>query len=761
MQREGGDIEKFRQDQGQRLSVKFRRITAWSMTIILLVMAFVFCQQYSQSRSKLLQQIQSVLTERTLSLNGILARLSNQNEFMRLWTENYLSTASDELPASPLISMMEHREEGDFFYIDHIRPPYQRAEVGTIIVGGNSLSGKDALFNKKLGAALELFAFQHVTHELNPFLAWSYCVFMGGVGNIFPWISSEKIALSFKEPKDASYEIGGGQTRLLVSPEKNPERIGVWTQVYVDKAGKGLMITRASPVYHKDRFEGFVCMDITLEFLSQFALDVDPFERPPLLVNNAGQVLAGAGLKTVLPPIADDILGAALKAGFEEVIRRSEKSYAFINGCNVLSLPVENADWRVIYLIEEWRIARFLIPGFAVYPVLAFCIALFFVVIHRILKTDYILPSIALIDYIQIEAAGENVPVPTVPNEWTDIFHRLYKIFELKTVTANMPGGIFTLIRHSDKQTSLSFVSQWISRLTGISSKDLTHPYYNWLDIIYMDDRQIVAAKIGDSADQLSLLKIECRLAGDEKNPVWISIASQPRMVDEDTVWDGLMLDVTDRKLAQLQLGRSLEEKEVLLREITHRTKNNMQVIHSLLALQSDGISDPKIRAIFKETQNRIISMAKAHQMLYQAKDLTRIDFKAYLYDLSSGLIESYKSTTEKVQLNFQAEQIAVSLDIAVTCGLVVNELISNSLKYAFPANRNGVIRMRLLEGEDQLICLCIGDDGVGFPENFDLKRVSSLGVRLITNLVERQLKGTLEVDIHGSPEFRIYFKNI
>lgn len=87
--------------------------------------------------------------------------------------------------------------------------------------------------------------------------------------------------------------------------------------------------------------------------------------------------------------------------------------------------------------------------------------------------------------------------------------------------------------------------------------------------------------------------------------------------------------------------------------------------------------------------------------------------------------------------------------------------MISNSLKYAFPTNRSGVIRMRLLEGEEQLICLCIGDDGVGFPENFDFKRVSSLGVRLITNLVERQLKGTLEVDIHGSPEFRICFKNI
>jgi two-component sensor histidine kinase len=401
--------------------------------------------------------------------------------------------------------------------------------------------------------------------------------------------------------------------------------------------------------------------------------------------------------------------------------------------------------------------AGLLMRNFTIYPVLAVCLTLFFIVIYRVLKTGYISPSLALVDYIQNEASGIELPVPAVPKEWADSFDRLSKIFELKTVATNMPGGIFTLIRHHDGLTFLSFVSLWIYRLMKIDENELIDNR-NWLDIIHTDDRRLVSAAIDDSANHLSVLNIECRLMSDDETPVWIRIASHPRRVDSHIVWDGLMLDITDRKLAELQLRRAFEEKEVLLREISHRTKNNMQVIHSLLGLQSNSISDPKVQDIFKETQNRIMSMAKAHQMLYQTKDLTRIDFKAYLYELTSGLIESYKSMADKVLLDFQAEPVAVSLDTAITCGLVVNELISNSLKYAFPGNRGGVIRMQLFKDADHYIHLNIGDDGVGFAEDFDMKHVTSLGVQLITNLVKRQLKGTLDVDTHNNPEFRICF---
>jgi PAS domain S-box-containing protein len=242
------------------------------------------------------------------------------------------------------------------------------------------------------------------------------------------------------------------------------------------------------------------------------------------------------------------------------------------------------------------------------------------------------------------------------------------------------------------------------------------------------------------------------------------SIVSPKPIYNENKEFIGsfaMITEVTPLKIVEHRLRQSLAEKEVLFQELAHRTKNNMQVINSLLALQSSGIDDPTVHEIFRETQNRIMSMAKAHQMLYQAKDLTRIDFKSYLYELASGLIRSYKFETDRISLDFKAEPVSVSLDIAVTCGLVVNELITNSLKYAFPDKRSGVIRIRMTTEIDQYIRLCIGDDGAGFRDNFDFKSMKSLGGRLVTNLVQRQLKGTLEVQSHENPEFGICFKNV
>ena len=184
MSGDGGEIETFQHKQTQRLSAMFRRIAGWSMAIILLLMAIVFTHQYIQARAKLLNQSKSALEERALNVTGILLRLSSVNEFMRHFSQYYLATASDALPASPLISMMEHHEQGNFFYIDHVSPPYQRHEVGSVVVGGKTLEARDALANKKIGAALELFAYQHIIHRLNPFIVWSYCVFWGSIGNI-------------------------------------------------------------------------------------------------------------------------------------------------------------------------------------------------------------------------------------------------------------------------------------------------------------------------------------------------------------------------------------------------------------------------------------------------------------------------------------------------------------------------------------------------------------------------------------------------
>ncbi len=203
----------------------------------------------------------------------------------------------------------------------------------------------------------------------------------------------------------------------------------------------------------------------------------------------------------------------------------------------------------------------------------------------------------------------------------------------------------------------------------------------------------------------------------------------------------------------------SLKEKEVLLREIHHRVKNNMQVISSLLKLQSRNVKDKQQIEMLKESQNRIKAMALIHEKLYRSKDLANIDFNDYIKNLVNDLFLSYKVSTGKVALKMNIETVSFGIDTAIPCGLIVNELVSNSLKYAFPKGKDGEIKISLRTLEEGDIELIVSDNGVSIPKDLDFRNTESLGLRLITNLAEKQLQGKVELNRNKGTEFQIKFK--
>lgn len=205
------------------------------------------------------------------------------------------------------------------------------------------------------------------------------------------------------------------------------------------------------------------------------------------------------------------------------------------------------------------------------------------------------------------------------------------------------------------------------------------------------------------------------------------------------------------------RLEESVKEKEVLLREIHHRVKNNMQVISSLLNLQSAHIKDKTLREMFDEAQNRIQSMSLIHEKLYQSKELAYIDFKEYIKALTTDLVRSFGVKKDKIAIVINVEDISLDIDTAIPCGLIINELVSNSLKHAFPDGREGeiVIALKRVEGG---IELRVADNGVGIPEELDFKKTRSLGLRLVTILAEDQLQGSIELKRDGGTDFRITF---
>ncbi|PKL66442.1 MAG: hypothetical protein CVV28_10590 [Methanobacteriales archaeon HGW-Methanobacteriales-1] len=217
--------------------------------------------------------------------------------------------------------------------------------------------------------------------------------------------------------------------------------------------------------------------------------------------------------------------------------------------------------------------------------------------------------------------------------------------------------------------------------------------------------------------------------------------------------------DITDQKESENFLKASLEEKEILLREIHHRVKNNLQIISSLLNLQKRYVDDKEALNLFQESQNRVKSMSMIHESLYQATDLGHIDFSVYISKLSMELMSSYGVNTNQISLEREVEEVILDINTAIPCGLIINELMTNCIKYAFPEGRKGKITIKFFSEDDQYV-LEVSDNGIGLPDDIDFKKMKSLGIRLVNSLVG-QLEGTIELDASSGTKFIIKFKEL
>lgn len=215
--------------------------------------------------------------------------------------------------------------------------------------------------------------------------------------------------------------------------------------------------------------------------------------------------------------------------------------------------------------------------------------------------------------------------------------------------------------------------------------------------------------------------------------------------------------DISKRIEMENELKKALEDKDVLMKEIHHRVKNNLMIMSSLLNLQSRYIEDEKTLTVFQDSQNRAKAMALIHQKLYQSTDLKNIDFGDYIRNLTTELFQSMVMVFDNIKLEFNVEDIKVDLNMVVPLGLIVNELVTNSIKHAFPGDKHGTITLELYR-KDKDIVLKVSDDGVGLPEDLDYRNADSLGLKLVTTLI-RQINGELTVDKSQGTAFTLNFQ--
>jgi PAS domain S-box-containing protein len=224
-----------------------------------------------------------------------------------------------------------------------------------------------------------------------------------------------------------------------------------------------------------------------------------------------------------------------------------------------------------------------------------------------------------------------------------------------------------------------------------------------------------------------------------------------------ETAYTKLKKENAERLKTEELIKFQLREKEILLKEIHHRVKNNMQVIISLLNLQASSIGDENMLELYRESQNRIKSMALIHEKLYQSKDLTHIDFPEYVGSLAGYLAQTYLTNSCSVEISTKAQNVPLEYDIVITLGLIVNELVSNSLKYAFEDKDHGRIEISLKKTTGNSLRLCVADDGKGFPHDIDFRNVKSLGLQLVCSLTE-QISGVISMTNKVGTKFCILF---
>jgi two-component sensor histidine kinase/sensor domain CHASE-containing protein len=231
------------------------------------------------------------------------------------------------------------------------------------------------------------------------------------------------------------------------------------------------------------------------------------------------------------------------------------------------------------------------------------------------------------------------------------------------------------------------------------------------------------------------------------------------RTADLTAVNEKLEQEILERKRAEEKIKASLNEKEMLLKEIHHRVKNNLQVVSSMLKIQSEYSQDVKTVDMFQESQNRVRSIALIHEMLYQSENLSKIDFSEYIQPITTHLMRAYGVDLTLIKLTTNVKDFFMDLDRAIPCGLIINELFSNVLKHAFPEGQKGEVHIDLSQDRNQEFTLLISDNGVGLPEGMDFKNTDSLGLQLVNALVD-QLGGAIGLEGRVGTTFRITFHN-
>ncbi|MBD1846848.1 PAS domain-containing protein [Cyanobacteria bacterium FACHB-63] len=320
-------------------------------------------------------------------------------------------------------------------------------------------------------------------------------------------------------------------------------------------------------------------------------------------------------------------------------------------------------------------------------------------------------------------------------------------------LSACLPFGVFSC----DVQGQLTYINSRCEEIVGHTLEESVGE--RWLNYVHPDDRDRVLHPWIEDAKAGRPHTEQFRIITPAQEIRWLHVRTAPMLSEQEELigHTGTIEDITIQKLAEAKVQASLQEKEALLKEIHHRVKNNLQIISSLIYLQAQRIQDPEVKEIFKDSQSRISSMALVHDTLYRSEDFAHINLSEYVQSLTLSLFNIYRIQPEHVSLSVQVQpNIVVSLEKAIPCGLILNELMTNALKHGFMNEETGEVTVTL-NHDSSGICLTVENNGKILPESFQLQEIRSMGLRLV-NALANQLNAQITVEKTQKTRFNVTF---
>ncbi len=437
------------------------------------------------------------------------------------------------------------------------------------------------------------------------------------------------------------------------------------------------------------------------------------------------------------------------------------------------ALPVDMTLYNIMSL---WTVATVVLAGFICFRYYLksknltkiqakYIFAGLYIPLFISLCSDFILPSVSL-RVPEMTMTMMTVGICLISyGIWKYRFPSLTPAVAADNIVSTMSNFFFLL----DENMHIITTNQATKDLLGFTDSELIGKSLN---VVFVEDEKSLFKENLCIIGKKSINNVETtfKAKNGQLIPVFLSISL---IESNNSQILGIVCignDITDIKLAENKIKASLEEKKLLLQEIHHRVKNNLQIISSLLSLQSKYVKDEEDLELFKESQSRVRSMAFIHEQLYQSSDFTNIDFAVYVQNLLNYLFHSYSIDPTYINFKLNIDHVSLDINTAIPCGLIINELVTNSLKYAFPVNSSNAgvnsdkvsneICIHLHSYKENKFILVVSDNGVGLSENIDFKNTDTLGLQLVNSLVN-QLDGTIKLDKDSGTKFKVIFNKL